>query len=371
MSGTSLDGIDAVLADVSDEGHVKVLFHTELPMDESLRKTYFLLQKPSENELHLEALAANQLALHYSLVVEKTLKIANLSSTDIQAIGAHGQTIRHQPGFHDGLGYTKQSLNPALLAEKAQIDVIADFRSRDIAAGGQGAPLVPAFHWSQFAQTKAIAILNIGGISNLSLLPNKDDSNGKDSVSGFDCGPGNCLMDSWIHQCLGKTYDHDGNWASTGKVIQPLIDSLLSDPYFQKAPPKSTGRDLFNPEWLDQHLDRSNSKNAKPEDIQASLLMLTAQSIADSLKTHAAQIKELIVCGGGSKNKQLIQTIEKLCPFLDGPIQTTAGFGIDTQAVEAAAFAWLAWAHKVKQPANLPAVTGAKGLRILGAHYPA
>jgi anhydro-N-acetylmuramic acid kinase len=371
MSGTSLDGIDAVLADVSDEGHVKVLFHTELPMDESLRKTYFLLQKPSENELHLEALAANQLALHYSLVVEKTLKIANLSSTDIQAIGAHGQTIRHQPGFHDGLGYTKQSLNPALLAEKAQIDVIADFRSRDIAAGGQGAPLVPAFHWSQFAQTKAIAILNIGGISNLSLLPSKDDSNGKDSVSGFDCGPGNCLMDSWIHQCLGKTYDHDGNWASTGKVIQPLIDSLLSDPYFQKAPPKSTGRDLFNPEWLDQHLDRSNSKNAKPEDIQASLLMLTAQSIADSLKTHAPQIKELIVCGGGSKNKQLIQTIEKLCPFLDGPIQTTAGFGIDTQAVEAAAFAWLAWTHKVKQPANLPAVTGAKGLRILGAHYPA
>ena len=371
MSGTSLDGIDAVLADVSDEGHVKVLFHTELPMDESLRKSYFLLQKPSENELHLEALAANQLALHYSLAVEKTLKMANLSSTEIRAIGAHGQTIRHQPGLHDGIGYTKQSLNPALLAEKAQIDVIADFRSRDIAAGGQGAPLVPAFHWSQFAQTKAIAILNIGGISNLSLLPSKDDSNGKDSVSGFDCGPGNCLMDSWIHQCLGKNYDHDGNWASTGKVIQPLLESLLSDPYFQKAPPKSTGRDLFNPEWLDQHLDRSDSKNAKPEDIQASLLMLTAQSIADSLKTRAPQTKELIVCGGGSKNKQLIQTIEKLCPFLDGPIQTTAGFGIDTQAVEAAAFAWLAWAHKVKQPANLPAVTGAKGLRILGAHYPA
>jgi anhydro-N-acetylmuramic acid kinase len=371
MSGTSLDGIDAVLADVSDEGHVNVLFHTELPMDESLRKSYFLLQKPSENELHLEALAANQLALHYSLAVEKTLKMAHLSSAEIQAIGAHGQTIRHQPGLHDGIGYTKQSLNPALLAEKTQIDVIADFRSRDIAASGQGAPLVPAFHWSQFSQTKATAILNIGGISNLSLLPSKDSSNGKDSVSGFDCGPGNSLMDSWIYQSLGKAYDHDGNWASTGKVIPNLLESLLSDPYFKKAPPKSTGRDLFNPEWLDQHLDRSDSKNAKPEDIQASLLMLTAQSIADSLKAYAPHTKELIVCGGGSKNKQLIQTIEKLCPFLDAPIRTTAGFGIDPQAVEAAAFAWLAWAHKAKQPANLPAVTGAKGLRILGAHYPA
>ena len=371
MSGTSLDGIDAVLADVSDEGHLNVLFHTELPMDESLRKNYFLLQKPSENELHLEALAANQLALHYSLAVEKTLKIANLSPSDIQAVGAHGQTIRHQPGLHDGLGYTKQSLNPALLAEKAHIDVIADFRSRDIAAGGQGAPLVPAFHWSQFAQTKATAILNIGGISNLSFLPSKESPNGENSVSGFDCGPGNSLMDYWIDQCLGKTYDHDGNWASTGKVIQSLLDSLLSDPYFQKAPPKSTGRDLFNPEWLDHHLDRSHSKNAKPEDIQASLLMLTAQSIADSLKAYAPQTKELIVCGGGSKNKQLIQTIEKLCPFLESPIQTTAEFGIDPQAVEAAAFAWLAWAHKEKRPANLPAVTGAKGLRILGAHYPA
>ena len=165
MSGTSLDGVDAVLAEISATGQAQVLQHVDIPMDSSLRKTYFGLQKPSENALHLEALAANQLALHYAQAVEKCLTKTTLSPQDIQAIGAHGQTIRHQPGLHDGIGYTRQSLNPSLLAEKSGIDVIADFRSRDIAAGGQGAPLVPAFHWAQFAQTKALAVLNIGGIS--------------------------------------------------------------------------------------------------------------------------------------------------------------------------------------------------------------
>jgi anhydro-N-acetylmuramic acid kinase len=370
MSGTSLDGIDAVLAEISSKGQLQVLQHVDIPMDSGLRKTFFELQKPSENELHLEALAANQLALHYNLAVEKCLAQAKLSPQEIMAIGAHGQTIRHQPGLHDGLGYTRQSLNPSLLAEKSGIDVIADFRSRDIAAGGQGAPLVPAFHWAQFAQTKALAVLNIGGISNLSLLPSTQEPS-HPMVTGLDCGPGNALMDYWTHLHLQKSFDENGQWASQGQVIQKLLDSFLSEPYFSKPAPKSTGRDLFNPDWLEKHLKATQCLQSAPQDIQATLLELTAQSVAIALKQYAPHTKQMVVCGGGAKNQALVKAIERLCPALEEAVKTTAHFGIDPQAVEAAAFAWLAWAHQAKQPANLPAVTGADGLRILGAHYPA
>lgn len=371
MSGTSLDGIDAVLAEVSDDGKLKVLAHADIPMDASLRQTYFQLQKSSENELHHEALAANQLAIHYSLIVEKILKITNLKASDIQAIGAHGQTIRHQPSLHDAIGYTLQSLNPALLAEKTSINVVANFRARDVVAGGQGAPLVPAFHWSQFAQSEATAVLNIGGISNLSLLPGLKNTSNQEFVSGFDCGPGNALMDQWALQSINKPFDDAGEWAAQGQVIEKLLLSLLSDPFFKKAPPKSTGRDLFNADWLNHHLEITESKKSPPVDIQATLLTLTAQSIAQSLLQYAPRTKKLVICGGGSKNKYLINTLQSLCPFLESSIETTEKFGIDPQAVEAAAFAWLAWSHQVKRPANLPAVTGARGLRVLGAHYPA
>ena len=371
MSGTSLDGIDAVLAAVSDDGKLKVLVHADIPIDASLRQTYFQLQKSSENELHHEALASNQLAIHYSLVVEKILKITNLKASDIQAIGAHGQTIRHQPGLHDAIGYTLQSLNPALLAEKTSINVVANFRARDVASGGQGAPLVPAFHWSQFAQPEATAVLNIGGISNLSLLPGLKNASDQELVSGFDCGPGNALMDQWALQSISKPFDDGGEWAAQGQVIEKLLLSFLSDPFFKKAPPKSTGRDLFNADWLNHHLEITGSKTSRPVDIQATLLALTAQSIAQSLMQYAPLTKKLVICGGGSKNKHLINTLQSLCPFLVSSIETTEKFGIDPQAVEAAAFAWLAWSHQVKRPANLPAVTGARGLRVLGAHYPA
>jgi anhydro-N-acetylmuramic acid kinase len=371
MSGTSLDGIDAVLAEVSDDGKLKVLVHADIPIDASLRQTYFQLQKSSENELHHEALAANQLAIHYSLVVEKILKITNLKASDIQAIGAHGQTIRHQPGLHDAIGYTLQSLNPALLAEKTSINVVANFRARDVASGGQGAPLVPAFHWSQFAQPEATAVLNIGGISNLSLLPGLKNASDQELVSGFDCGPGNALMDQWALQSISKPFDDGGEWAAQGQVIEKLLLSFLSDPFFKKVPPKSTGRDLFNMDWLNHHLEITWSKTSRPVDIQATLLALTAQSIAQSLMQYAPLTKKLVICGGGSKNKHLINTLQSLCPFLVSSIETTEKFGIDPQAVEAAAFAWLAWSHQVKRPANLPAVTGARGLRVLGAHYPA
>ena len=368
MSGTSMDGIDAVLAEISDDGRTAVLCHKDVPFEKTLKNTYFELQAPSQNELHKEALAANHLAQHYYLACAAILQAANLTPSDISAIGAHGQTIRHQPQQHDDIGYTKQSLNPALLAELTSIDVIADFRSRDIAAGGQGAPLVPAFHAAQFGCNENLAILNIGGIANLSLIP----ANRQEKMIGFDCGPGNVLLDHWIKQSLNESYDDDGQWAAKGQVIQKLLSSMLGDDYFKKEPPKSTGRDLFNPEWLNHHLTINDCLNQKPEDVQATLLALTAQSIAQDLKQHGATTERLLICGGGIKNKQLIAQIKNACAWIAPEnIQSTAIRGIDPQAVEAAAFAWLAWAHQRKQPANLPAVTGAKGLRILGAHYPA
>lgn len=368
MSGTSMDGIDAVLAEISDDGQTAVLCHKDVPFEKNLKTTYFDLQAPSDNELHKEALAANHLAQHYHLACTAILQEAKLQPSDISAIGAHGQTIRHQPQTHDGIGYTKQSLNPALLAELTGIDVIADFRSRDIAAGGQGAPLVPAFHAAQFGCHEDLAILNIGGIANLSLIP----ANREGKMIGFDCGPGNVLMDHWIQQSIGQSFDEDGQWAATGQVIQKLLSSMLDDDYFKKSPPKSTGRDLFNPEWLKHHLTINDCLTQKPEDIQATLLALTAQSIAQDLKLHGSKTKQLLICGGGINNQQLIAHLKNACAWIPQEnIQSTAAKGVDPQTVEAAAFAWLAWAHQRKQPANLPAVTGAKGLRVLGAHYPA
>ncbi|QWD88739.1 anhydro-N-acetylmuramic acid kinase [Polynucleobacter sp. MWH-CaK5] len=368
MSGTSMDGIDAVLAEISDDGQTAVLCHKDVPFEKNLKNTYFDLQAPSDNELHKEALAANHLAQHYHLACVAILQEAKLQPSDISAIGAHGQTIRHQPQSHDGIGYTKQSLNPALLAELTGIDVIADFRSRDIAAGGQGAPLVPAFHAAQFACHEDLAILNIGGIANLSLIP----ANREEKMIGFDCGPGNVLMDHWIQQSIGQSFDENGQWAAKGQVIQKLLSSMLDDDYFKKAPPKSTGRDLFNPEWLQHHLTINDCLNQRPEDIQATLLALTAQSIAQDLKLHGPKTKQLLICGGGINNQQLMAHLKNACAWIpQDNIQSTAVKGVDPQTVEAAAFAWLAWAHQRKQPANLPAVTGAKGLRVLGAHYPA
>jgi anhydro-N-acetylmuramic acid kinase len=368
MSGTSMDGIDAVLAEISDDGQTTVLCHKDVPFEKNLKNTYFDLQAASDNEIHKEALAANHLAQHYHLACAAILQEAKLQPSDISAIGAHGQTIRHQPQTHDGIGYTKQSLNPALLAELTGIDVIADFRSRDIAAGGQGAPLVPAFHAAQFGCHEDLAILNIGGIANLSLIP----ANREEKMIGFDCGPGNVLMDHWIQQSIGQSFDEDGQWAAKGQVIQKLLSSMLDDDYFKKTPPKSTGRDLFNPEWLQHHLKINDCLNQKPEDIQATLLVLTAQSIAQDLKQHGPKTKRLLICGGGINNKQLIAHLKNACAWIpQDNIQSTAVKGVDPQTVEAAAFAWLAWAHQRKQPANLPAVTGAKGLRVLGAHYPA
>jgi len=356
MSGTSLDGIDAVIACIGSDGEAAIEAAHSAPLSEDLHKVLFDLQSSGPDEIHRENEAANALAQAYGELVEVLLKRAGKKASDITAIGAHGQTIRHQPQF----GYTHQTLNPALLAEITGIDVVADFRSRDLAAGGHGAPLVPAFHAQQFQSDKDIAILNIGGIANLTLLP-------KTGVAkGFDCGPGNMLMDAWIERHQQKSFDQDGAWATQGKVHEPLLSRMLSDPFFKKAPPKSTGRDDFHLAWLEKHIGNEVIQAA---DIQMSLLHLTAVSALEALILHAPETQKLIVCGGGVKNTALMDLLRTKAPQLE--IISSDSVGVDAQLVEALAFAWLAWAHKEKRPANLPAVTGAKGLRILGACYPA
>jgi len=364
MSGTSLDGIDAVLAKIGSNGETSALEAVSAPFSPELRKALFELQSPGPNELHREKQAGNTLALAYAEAVDQLLSTAKLQPSDITAIGAHGQTIRHQPHLGE-MAYTHQTLNPALLAEKTGIDVIADFRSRDLAAGGHGAPLVPAFHAQQFVEDQNLAILNIGGIANLTLLP----KNGE--VTGFDTGPGNMLMDAWIHEHQGNAFDASGQWALQGKANETLLAKMLADSFFNKAPPKSTGRDDFHHQWLQEKL---GGENYLCEDVQATLLHLTAHSALEALARHAPQTQKLIACGGGAKNNALMNLLKaKSQSFFKQPLEitTSESAGIDPQLVEGLAFAWLAWAHKEKRPANLPAVTGAKGPRILGACYPA
>ena len=365
MSGTSLDGIDAVLAELGPNGETQLRGALSASFAPPLREALLALQTPGDNEIHREHLAANALAMAYAEVVQQLLAKSKRHPSDITAIGAHGQTIRHQAGSNNALAYTHQTLNPALLAELTGIDVIANFRSRDLAAGGHGAPLVPAFHAQQFASDKNTAVLNLGGIANLTLLPQNGD------VTGFDCGPGNMLMDAWIAKHQGQAFDQGGAWAAQGVVNDSLLERMLADPFFAKVPPKSTGRDDFHLQWLENQL---SGNSLKPEDVQATLLRLTVTTALQSIHTYAPQTEVLIVCGGGVHNTALLGELRERAQamFQHGlEIQSSEASGIDPQLVEALAFAWLAWAHKTKRPANLPAVTGASGPRILGACYPA
>ena len=365
MSGTSLDGIDAVLAEIGPDGETQLRGAVSAPFAPPLREALLALQTPGDNEIHREHLAANALAMAYAVMVQQLLAKCKRHPSDITAIGAHGQTIRHQAGTNNALAYTHQTLNPALLAELTGIDVIADFRSRDLAAGGHGAPLVPAFHAQQFASNQNTAVLNLGGIANLTLLPQKGD------VTGFDCGPGNMLMDAWIAKYQGKDFDQDGTWAAQGTVIEPLLEQMLADPFFAKVPPKSTGRDNFHLQWLEKQL---GSNAFKAEDVQATLLRLTVITALQSIHLYAPQTELLIICGGGVRNTALLNSLREQTQAMFKhalEIRSSEANGVDPQLVEALAFAWLAWAHKIKRPANLPAVTGASGPRILGACYPA
>lgn len=367
MSGTSLDGVDGVLADFSGE-HPAVLADAYVPFSPELRQRFLDLQHAGHDEIHREALAANALAAVYAECVAKLLAAAGLVARDVQAIGAHGQTIRHQPGAHDGIGYTRQSQHPAVLAERTGIDVVADFRSRDIAAGGQGAPLVPAVHRALFGLPDAWRVVcNIGGIANLTVLP-PQASDARGAVLGFDCGPGNALMDYWVHTHRDTRYDADGTWARTGRIDETLLARLKVEPFFAAPPPKSTGRDLFNPAWLQQTLgDALNA--ARPEDVQATLLALTADTITDAVRAHAPQAESLLICGGGARNGALVARIAEQLPGVR--VAPTDDFGVPAHQVEALAFAWLARQCVLRAHGNLHTATGASGGRILGAIYAA
>ena len=355
MSGTSLDGVDAALVEFTCSRAVLV-HSTYLPFPATLKAELHALQIPGPNELDRTARAGNELSRAYAEAISTLLKQADISPAAIRASGCHGQTIRHRPDA----GYTLQIGNPALLAELSGISVVADFRSRDIAAGGQGAPLVPAFHAAQFSSDATHrVILNIGGFANLSDLPPRA------VVTGFDTGPGNVLLDLWIQRHLGKEYDDAGAWAQSGTVLSEPLTAMLAEPYFARRPPKSCGRDLFNATWL----EKFSFQHAAAPDVQATLAELSARTIARAVKQYCPQAKELYICGGGAHNLDLRARLRQNLPQCD--ISTTAELGIDPDWVEAVAFAWLAKQTLDGKTGNLPAVTGARGERVLGAIYPA
>ncbi len=355
MSGTSLDGADAVLADFSG-ARPRLLADFHLEFDPRLRAELLALNARGDNEIERAALAGNALAHCYARAVAGVLGAAGQPASAVRAIGCHGQTVRHRPE----LGFTTQIGNAALLAELTGLRVVADFRSRDVAAGGQGAPLAPAFHAAVFADAaEDRAALNLGGIANLSFLPRAGD------VTGFDSGPGNCLLDLWAARHLGRPVDEDGAWAAGGKPIAALLERLLSDPYFAAPPPKSTGRDLFNAAWLQGKL----AGGEDPQAVQATLLELTSRSVADALARHCRAARRLIVCGGGARNGALLRRLAAL--VAPASLETSERHGVDPQWVEAACFAWLAMRALEGKPGNLPSVTGAREARVLGATYPA
>ncbi len=359
MSGTSTDGVDAVLARFGDQGPPRILASASLPMPGALRREFLALNLPGPNELERAALAGNALAELYAQACAAVLEDAGIAASAVAAIGAHGQTVRHAPGQ----GYTIQINAPALLAERTGIDVIADFRSRDVAAGGQGAPLVPAFHHALFGGDQPRAVLNLGGIANVTLLGSQDE------VSGFDTGPANVLLDLWAQEHLGRDYDADGAWAATGRADAGLLEHLIeSEPWFALPPPKSTGRDLFNRDWLTSRLAGYQGPALGNADIQATLQALTAHTVARAIAAHAPNSRDLIVCGGGALNSSLMRAMQAALPC---PVYPSSEAGIPVQMVEALAFAWLAWAHDHARPAGLPAVTGARHATVLGCRYPA
>jgi len=363
MSGTSLDGVDGVLADFSASAPV-VLAHANAALPPILKAELLALNLPGNNELHRAALAANALMRVYAGVVEQLLSMSSMAAGHIKAMGAHGQTVRHQPQRHDGSGYTLQLANPALLAELTGIDVVADFRSRDVAAGGQGAPLVPVFHQAVFGKADAtIAVLNIGGMANLTVLGPKL----ADDVLGFDCGPGNALMDAWCLRHLGQPYDANGVWASSGRTHPDLLSVMLAEPFFALPPPKSTGRDLFNLEWLARQL--AGFADVTPADVQATLTELTATSCAACVRNFAPVSEQLIVCGGGAFNAHLMARLQALLPGV--AVRPSDEYGLPAQQVEATAFAWLALKTLRREALSLQRITGARGARVLGAIYPA
>lgn len=358
MSGTSLDGIDVAVTEIIPPRQLRLLGACCIPFPDHLRNDLLGLCTPGVNEIYRAGIAGQAWARLAASGLKSLLGELQLTPHQVATIGSHGQTIRHHPEQ----GFSLQIGAPALLAELTGICVISDFRSRDIAAGGEGAPLVPAFHdWLLRDADTPRTLVNVGGFANLTIM--RPDQ----PATGFDSGPGNILLDYWINQHQGKAYDHAGDWARSGKVLPNLLNSMLRDDYFQRTGPKSTGREHFNPHWLDQQLE--NQPDAAPKDVQATLVELSARSISMAASQYAHDSQVLYLCGGGARNTLLIERLAQHLPSMQ--VLTTSELGVDPDWMEAMAFAWLAWRCSELQPGNLPAVTGAAGERILGAVYPA
>lgn len=361
ISGTSVDGIDAALIDFS-QPQGKLLAAINYPVPADLQSQLLAFNTQSDHELDKMTSCDVLLGRLFASSVQSLLETTDYTTKDITAIGSHGQTIRHYP-----TGDTPTTLqigDPNIIAELTGITTVADFRRRDMAAGGQGAPLVPAFHAEVFRDAQeSRVILNLGGIANVTLLP----TDMQQPITGFDTGPANCLLNDWIqyHQDLG--FDEDGHWAASGQVQSSLLAAFLTDPYFSLQPPKTTGRDYFRLEWIQQYTEKSEVTN--PVDVQATLLELTAQSIANDIHRYAVDTNRLIICGGGVHNLKLLERLKNSLPEIN--LNSSADFGVDPDFVEATAFAWLARQTLTHKPGSLSSVTGARHARILGGIYQA
>jgi len=356
ITGTSVDGLDLALLEIDE--HIRFLRTETVPLETTLRDQLLALGQPGPDEIDRLGAADQQLGLAIGRGINRFLEAADIDGKDVAAIGSHGQTVRHRP---DGAApFTMQIGDPNQITETTGIACVADFRRRDMAAGGQGAPLVPPFHAALFrvaAEHRVIA--NIGGISNITVL-SRDGSN---PVSGFDTGPGNGLMDAWIDHCRSEPFDADGSWAASGHCDQSLLNQMLADPYLSRQPPKSTGREHYNLAWL---TDRRGAFSTSNVDVQATLLDFTASTLCAAIKRWAPNSQRLLVCGGGRNNKALMNRLASLAPC---PVETTDQHGVDGDGLEAAAFAWLAHRRLQGLSGNEPAVSGARGSRILGAVY--
>ncbi|HEX5278198.1 MAG TPA: anhydro-N-acetylmuramic acid kinase [Fluviicoccus sp.] len=360
MSGTSLDAIDAVA--VSFANGFRIIATYSMPMPEDTRASILALTLPGSNEIDRMGEVDIQLGVLFGTCVNRLLEESGIERRLIRAIGSHGQTIRHRPGRC--FPFTLQIGDPNVIAENTGITVVADFRRRDMAAGGQGAPLVPAFHQAIFrSRDRDRVILNLGGIANITLLP----ADLQQPVGGYDTGPANILMDAWCRRIRHIPYDLDGEWAASGNIKPGLLERMLTHPFFSQKPPKSTGREEFNIDWLDSLLAEESDR--RPEDIQATLSELTARSVADAVTAAGMNRCEMVVCGGGAYNQFLMQRLSALLP--DCQINNSMDYGVAPTWIEASAFAWLARQAMLELSGNIPEVTGARGERILGGVYPA
>jgi anhydro-N-acetylmuramic acid kinase len=356
ITGTSVDGLDLALLEIDSK--IRFAASETVALRDDLRDELISLGQPGQNEIDRLGAADARLGRAIGEAINEFLANEGVDPKTVSAIGSHGQTVRHRPDA--AAPFTLQIGDPNRIAEATGITCVADFRRRDMAAGGQGAPLVPPFHAALFgASGERRIVLNIGGISNVTVLP----SDPRESITGFDTGPGNCLMDGWIDHCRSMPYDREGDWAREGSPSPALLAAMLADPYGLRTPPKSTGREYYNLEWLSRHPGTGHLSEA---DVQATLLEFTARSIADAVDRWGGRAERWLVCGGGRHNRLLMERLAQLTP---SPIETTDAHGVDGDALEAGAFAWLAHQTMASLPGNAPGVTGASGERILGGIY--